>query len=504
MLATAVQAPHLCADELDYRIVGLIGPINGEELVKRFSQGDTVKDRVIRGDDLIQIIEKTTHRIRIKNCLVEGCLDFNKLSTLPIEKIELPKSLHETNNPSWRVVSMVNNEIDVVNCIFKSDDTEKYLMKARHTIFYKKFAFRNVIFQGKISFDCAGFGSKVDFSSCRFADDTEFKTVFGQKATFSHSTFATLAKFEPGVFGDEVDFRGSTFSGPAYFTDSIFNKNVDFARATFGDEVDFKGAMFNGYAIFMDTTFDGTCWFYDTVFSDKTTFNGTTFGEVDFDRTRFLFDVDFDNAIFSSDAFFWDAIFRKTASFRFTSFKGPAQFRGSSFGKLDFLPRRVMEYADFRKTRIRMLNVNGDTFPVNFKGRLDFRASIISDVYFENVMFQNIVDFSDAKLGSVVEETQGNEDVAVVFKDITFDSECYLKGTNFCADTAFENVTFRKTADFTDAVFRFQKKRGKGRFVFSHVKFGAFKIKWKQLPNIECWATQDKERVKSVLEEESF
>ena len=227
--------------------------------------------------------------------------------------------------------------------------------------------------------------------------------------------------------------------------------------------------------------------------------------------TLFVKDNSYRNVVFSGEAVFRAATFssladfslttfNKLANFQAATFSGEAYFRRTSFpDALDLRSSKFKKYLDFRNAKIRRLNFNSHIRPTILRGRIDFRKSMISEAHFQDIIFENDVDFSDVQFGIPI-GTKKDKRLAVIFRFITFQSDAYFIGTKFCGDTAFESVTFKKDSNFTNAIFKDKKSEGKGKFSLSYLNFKNLFIKWDQLPNIKCWVTDSSGRIKSFVE----
>ena len=161
---------------------------------------------------------------------------------------------------------------------------------------------------------------------------------------------------------------------------------------------------------------------------------------------------------------------------------------------LQFL--NIRKYADFRNATIRKLDVNNSVEPTILRGRIDFRNAVISEAHFEDIIFEKDADFSDVKFSSPMKD----EKFAVVFRFINFESDAYFIRTYFSGDTAFERVNFKKDANFADAIFGGKKNGDKEKFSLSYINAKNLLIKWNQLPNLDSWVSESKDRIKSFVD----
>jgi hypothetical protein len=219
------------------------------------------------------------------------------------------------------------------------------------------------------------------------------------------------------------------------------------------------------------------------------------------------------------------------------------------------------EYADFRDTMILKLNYNSSVSPTIVNGRIDFRKATISEAHFQDVIFENDVDFSDAVFGipltmamldvlpknikfpeslkdrikyndranylvfiGVMSESDRDDllnlsenvnyqkavkklfdqsysgPLATVFRYVTFESDAYFLRTGFDGKTAFERVNFIRGANLTDAVFMERNETDEKTFSLSYLNFNNLLIKWDQFPKTKYWVRTTDERLKSSIE----
>jgi uncharacterized protein YjbI with pentapeptide repeats len=456
IFSVLIPTINLSAREVEKKR-GYKGTISKEKILSTFIKDECIVGHVIKGDDIIEIIKATDHAIRISDSIIEGGLNFTKLPAGSWEKVKLPKGWNTQAKQAFikrkfhpENVHIVKNRIDITNSEIRSDRVDRFSINATATLFFKQNSYRNVVFSGL-----------ADFS----------EATFSGKACFRGATFSGLADFSWTTFSSEADFQGATFS------------KADFRKATFSSLAYFLGATFSSFsslACFSRATFSGEAYFLETTFS----------GLADFSRATFIRKADFLEATFSK-ADFRKATFSSLAYFRHTSFTDALDLRHSKF----------KEYLDFRNATIRRLNFNSHISPTILRGRVDFRKSIISEAHFQDIIFENDVDFSDVQFGIPI-GTEKDKRLAIIFRFITFQSDAYFIGTNFCGDTAFERVTFKKDSNFTDAIFKGKKSEGKGKLSLSHLNFKNLLIRWNQFPNVDSWVNQTKERIKSFIDVE--
>jgi len=227
------------------------------------------------------------------------------------------------------------------------------------------------------------------------------------------------------IRNSEIGFRDLGVFGKRSVDSSsiLFNKRISFWRTQFSEWADFSGAQFSGVTThFSHSQFSGKADFFKAQFSEKASFWKTQFseeaeftkaqfnGEASFKESRFIGDTVFTKTQFSGDTVFTKAQFNGEANFSGAQFSGETNFIGATFKKLAFFQNAILndklildavlfqEYADFRNTTIRRLNWN-NTSPTIITGRIDLREARITESHFENLIFENDVDFSDVEFG---------------------------------------------------------------------------------------------------------
>lgn len=415
---------------------------------------------------------KSMKRSKITNLLIVVFLIFsvliptNNLSAQELEK----KRGYKGNISKEKILSTFINGKCVVGHVIKGDDIIEIIKATDHEI-----RISDSIIEGGLNF-------------------TKLPTESWEKLSKGWNTQAKQAfikrEFHPEnihIVKNRIDITNSEIR-----SDSVDRFSINATATLFFKQNSYRNVVFSGEAYFRAATFSGEAYFREATFSGKADFREATFsGKAYFLEATFSGLVDFSWATFSG-----------LADFSWATFSGLAYFRRTLFtDALDLRHSKFKEYLDFRNAKIRRLNFNSHISPTILRGRIDFRKSIISEAHFQDIIFENDVDFSDVQFGIPI----GNENdkrLAVIFRFITFQSDAYFIGTNFCGDTAFERVTFKKDSNFTDAIFKGMKSEGKGKLSLSHLNFKNLLIRWNQLPNVDSWVNQTKERIKSFIDVE--
>jgi hypothetical protein len=357
-------------------------------------------------------------------------------------------------------------------------------------------------------FQRATFSKVSSFWEATFSNDAYFEgATFSGNVAFNEATFGGKAIFDGATFSRDVLFERATFHGSSFFHETTFSGNINFSDTTFTHNAVFHGFTFSGDAVFNRVTFGDFAAFNRTTFHKEAYFIGATFSEdAAFIETKFTKDVNFHEATikknagfskstFNGNAKFSSVIFSGYAGFRKTAFNGDADFSGADIlGKADFRESifskvlvldkvKIKKYADLRDATIKQLSFYNRESPVIIESRVDLRNSNISEAHFEDTIFEKDIDFSDAKLGSII------------FRFVTFESNAFFIRTKFYDRFAFERVSLQNEVNFTEANFINTTNNNKKRFCLSHFKFNSLIINWNQFPNPIYWVTNSSERL---------
>lgn len=407
--------------------------------------------------------------------------------------------------------------------------------------FTKGPSFSSARFSGWSSF----LGSSVadaDFTEARFDDDVSFSRVlFGEGADFTAAEFRgkKLTSFRKATFEGAgqliarflgpVNFRNAQFKGDALFSantvraefegttdfkETVFGGNANFENVIFTRAANFEGASFQS-AVFTGVTFESDTLFtratfitapqFQTHFRSRAGFQEVRFQEdayfsptrenPDLPITQFDDEADFSAATFGEQTYFGEAVFSGDAIFRSTHFGGDIVFRNTVFhglavfqgvevsGTLDLRNTIYRAYADLREARIGSLNLNSSERPTIVTARFDMRGARLGETHFEDVIFEQEVDVSDAAFGVT---TMGTARGTTVFRFVTFESLVSFARAHFEGPVVLENVKFQDVADFTDTHFLPIDAAG-ASFALSYVDFSELRIHWSQLPPTSSW-----------------
>jgi uncharacterized protein YjbI with pentapeptide repeats len=322
-------------------------------------------------------------------------------------------------------------------------------------------------------------------------------------------------------------------------------RNITIGREGDYGEKDFRGAIFSGNVEFDHVTLSGLCNMSGAIAAGEFRFSNINAGGLSFERMRFERKASF--AHLSANLNYQDAIFEREASFSGdiqgvrnsrtdlsapvklirTRFRGPAFFREATVtGTVDMTEAVFEELAslqgsrfleslkltsvtfrgflDFRAARIQELYFRNDALTL-VEGRGDFRNAEIANLRFKDVVFTHDVDFSDATLGASptmkergtsqaphaeeasADAVDGKEEIGTTsLRFVTFEGNAYFLRTKFFGKIYFEDVSFQKMADFTEA--RLPSRDHESQvFLFSFVRFAELLLRWRQLPPTSQW-----------------
>lgn len=331
---------------------------------------------------------------------------------------------------------------------------------------------------------------------------------------------------------------------------TLFQGKLELRNVTIGHELDygekdFRGAIFGGDVEFDHVTLSGLCNMSGAIAAGEFSFSNIDAGGLSFERMRFERKARF--AYLSANLNYQDAIFEREASFSGdiqsasnsradlgapvklirTRFHGPAFFREATVSGAVDMTEAVFEelaslqgsrfleslklasvtfrgFLDFRDARIQELYFRNDALTL-VEGRGDFRNAEIANLRFKDVVFAHDVDFSDATLGvaptmkergasqahhaeeASTEAADGKEELGTTsLRFVTFEGNAYFLRTRFFGKIYFEDVSFQKMADFTEA--RLPSTGDESQvFLFSFVRFAELLLRWRQLPPISQW-----------------
>ena len=432
---------------------------------------------------------------------------------------------------------------------------QKILMEIasfQSSIFKKNAFFNQAAFTGTVYFNQTQFNQQVDFSDCQFkctgihfkqakffADTLFIKTLFQGPVIFSkikslgnqfncqQSTFldnlyfdnATLQSheidFHDVVVHGMLTFQGTVFEGNAIFSQSRFFRRADFSEATFQSEADFFQIVCQLNAFFAKATFMGDAEFSQTQFNEHADFSSTSFhqltdfsdtifkGNVDFAKSCFQGDTRFRNVSFIKEAGFHGATFHDKIDFFESKFNQLAYFRSSQFFQVIQIKNVIFSgYIDFRNCLIKKLDMYCQKSPTIVKNRMDFRNAWIGSAHFQDVIFEDDVDFSCVIFGGM-DKTSDADQNTLVFRFVTFEADTSFIRSTFTCDLALEMICAKGFVNFRDVQFQ-DEKRTRYKVLLSYLNLSNIHIQWQQLPKLSRWVRSEEERIYSFADKELF
>lgn len=154
-------------------------------------------------------------------------------------------------------------------------------------------------------------------------------------------------------------------------------------------------------------------------------------------RDEFYTPVKFDSAVFVKDADFYKTKFKDKTSFRETLFIGKCDFRGAEFDdEVSFFKVRFNGTADFK-----------------IDGRCDFFYCVFLDsVDFEGSIFQYITGFDRARFRDYVDFHGIEASGALFFEEVIFANSVNFSNAKLAYGN-FDRSQFWKTVDFSNSTF---------------------------------------------------
>ena len=425
--------------------------------------------------------------------------------------------------------------------LFKN--VQMHMASFQKVIFKDKVNFVETVFTGTVFFNSAQFNKLADFSNTEFKSiSSQFKNVkFSGNAFFSNSRFHGSAIFSKSLFtGDqfafqestflkdiffvntqmqsqEIDFQGivvhgasnfqdAEFKGDTIFSESRFLQKADFSNANFHSDADFFHVSYQDQAIFTKTCFKKEAEFSKNILNDNADFSSTRFQDlVDFSGSSFRSKADFSHAIFQSETLlknilfqkegnFFEAVFHDQVDFFESTFQHLAYFKSTQFYDILKLKNvRFNGYVDFRNCLVNQLDLYSLKSPTIIKDRVDFRNSWIGSAHFQDVVFEDDVDFS----GVIFGDKDSNEKSASIFRFVTFKADLNFIRAVFSCSLSMEMITAKGFVNFRDVDFSLTD-----RIMLSYLNISKIHIEWSQIPDIEKWICDQKDRIYSFADKQ--
>ncbi|ETR74663.1 MAG: hypothetical protein OMM_06181 [Candidatus Magnetoglobus multicellularis str. Araruama] len=414
----------------------------------------------------------------------------------------------------------------------------------QEVLFKTDVQFNKSVFTGTVFFNKAKFQGLADFSNVEFKSaQIQYKQVqFHGNALFSNVRFIGTVIFSNSLFtGDQLVFQGSrflkslyfvnaqiqsndidfheivvhgalnmqgtTFHGDTVFSESHFLQKADLSNTIFESEADFFNVTYQEKIIFSGTQFKNETEFSKNVFYDNcdlsnvrfhklTDFSGSSFqGKADFTQTIFQSEAVLKNILFRKEANFDSAVFHDQVNFFESKFHELAYFKRSQFyGKLQLKNARFNGYVDFRNCLIKQLDMYSQKSPTIVKNRVDFRNAWIGAAHFQDIVFEDDVDFSGVIFGEN-DEKNLQQTNSVVLRYVTYEADVSFIRSVFSCNLSFEMITGKGFMNFRDAEFKNIKK-----IMMSYLNLSSIYIEWSQLPSISKWVRNEQDRIYSFAD----
>jgi hypothetical protein len=464
------------------------------------SSSTAVKQRIIRGEDIVNLLARQKVTLKIQDAKIEGGLNFS----IPIDE----------GGPSTESLAPIESSLEIT-------DTEiEGQVLLRDRIFKGEFIVTSSVFRGLLDLYNSTFKQKVEFRNCIFKDN-----FFCQSATFFElqlkgSTFEGLADFQLATFLGVIDLNGTQwktdcsfnfanleteahfennmFEGPAYFagthfkgflnlSGSAFQQDAVFTGATFQSDLDGRRMKCEKRAHFSKAEFQGETTLSEAKFGQNADFSGAIFyREASFSEAKFGQNADFSSAEFHADANFSKATFQQNANFSIVQCLGQLEMSSCTYGNI----------ANFSKSNIATLQCRENA---RFMGDTSFLRATISTLIVEDTEFNGEADFSGATFGPSSKPKR--VPFPIQFKALWFKETVHFSAANFRASTLFENIKFSKTANFSGVTFNRDPDQ---RYRFIRFDFTDLRVRWQDMPDPELWEwagdlAEEKERKSEVL-----
>jgi uncharacterized protein YjbI with pentapeptide repeats len=322
-------------------------------------------------------------------------------------------------------------------------------------IFKNEARFDDIDVGGNVDFGGATFEKSVSFVRGHIAGDAGFrKARFRERATFERAKIDGSALFSnednpaqhKAEFDGIVDFTDAHIIGNAEFQEVKFRAAVTLDSAQVGKSAFFEGSTFNcgvdltGFEVGQDAVFDEAIFCSGPVSSVPKPGPASDSGkdsdaiipqEIKFNEMRAHGDILFEGALFRGKTSFDDAVIDGVGRFDDAKFEGGSKpsFAGAHFRRGAFFCNTTFgEGVDFHVARFEVEAV--------FSGaRFHKRAG------FEACEFTCVANFQSG-------ERDEKQLPGAVFSEVSFEH------ARFREDARFDDVVFRKRANFFQASFR--------------------------------------------------
>ena len=454
---------------------GRNGKLSEKKLYEMVKQGKTIQHYIIKGKDLIKVIQKTNTPIVISDSIITGGLQFNQLPEITMSKKILPDNWSESQKNQFidakttifDTCYYVDNELDITNSEIAFNPLDYKSVSAERTLFLGKISFQGTTFKGGTYWTDAAFGNDLLFHGAQFQGKVSFVDAFfygvvnfqdtffeAHGAVFVKSRFFSklvrftnarfrFASFRGAEFWGETDFSNTFYENEAYFTEVNFYKSVDFRESHFSGAV-FIQSIFHGNAFFQNVTLHMAS-FQSVIFNQSAQFNETKFtGAAFFNNAEFKQMADFSASEFKCSGIQFKGVqIKGNAIFSKAQFIGTVHFSNSilSGNQAYFNETNFLKSVYFVNARIKSQDI-------------DFHKSVVHEMSnFQNTEFMGDTNFSECRFLQKTDFSNAIFHSEADFFHVTYESNASFSDTTFTGDTEFSKNKFYDHADFTDVSF---------------------------------------------------
>ena len=250
------------------------------------------------------------------------------------------------------------------------------------------------------------------------------------------------SKFEGGI-----NIKQSEFSDAIFFKESKFKGKFEIGNVVF-DVISFDNSIFNCSVDMNDVNIESIASFSKCEFRDSVSINNCSFGECNFEFSRFDQLANFRSNTFNGLTQFYNVSFFDECIFNNSTFKDEADFREADF-------RRPVQFRLLYDNNNSEIIEEDDTVKLSYDEHEDDPCLFSKPVDFEYAHFEQIAHFESVyqKNGGMTKTPVKN---ATIFGDeVIFDHAQMEQGGNFAylhpeGETSFEKANIRNS-DFREA-----------------------------------------------------
>jgi len=407
---------------------------------------------------------------------ISGGLDFRDIPETALALVDLPAHWSEDLRQTWVThakaagisgLHVVRPALRFTETIFLWSRGQYLSLNAPQTLFqgklelhnltisregeYGETDFRGAIFGGDVEFDHVTLSGLCNMSGAIAAGEFRFSNITAGGLSFERMRFERKARF--AHLRANLNYQDAIFEREASFSGAI--QGVRNSRADLSAPVKLIRTRFRGPALFREATVTGTVDMTEAVFEELVSLQGS----------RFLESL-------------------KLAS---VTVRGFLDFRAVRIQELDFRNDAltlVEGRGDFRNAKIANLRFKD----VVFTHDVDFSDATLGA---SSTMKERGTSQAPHAEEASAEAADGKEKVGTTsLHFVTFEGNAYFLRTKFFGKVYFEDVNFQKMADFTEA--RLPRRDHESQvFLFSFVRFAELLLRWRQLPPTSQWIDFD-------------